>query len=447
MPMLRPSLPLLAAVAAGCDPYAAWPDPTDVFPWGVPPEQGLPDYALVRVETETWTPLVDLTETALYVQKATLHKPSAPRDEVLHFGLMRPSMPALAPSDTRLSFVGDVMRFHGNWTGFADGVAELVDGDVRVGNLETPTSASFPTDADDLAAQFGIYAFNSPPALIDGLPLDLVQVNNNHTLDLGDPGIDDTVAAVTATGRVPIGVDTNLAYAEVDGATIAFLSYTWGLNASFPTVHDLHVVPFGHLGGADGDGDIDLSPIATDVAGARDDGADLVVLLLHWGYEYEYYPDPHFLRLGRALVGLGADLVVGSGPHAVEPAELCDVNRPLAVPEIGRCSIRTDDGRPRTAAILYSLGDFGTELATVPLQVGVIGTVSLAAGFGVTGLGWQAVASVPEAGGGQSLVPLDDLAAAEAAAEAGATTASTDAGPYTAESARLNQLLGASWRR
>src|SRR5687768_5026214 len=128
----------LLIVVAGCDPYASWPDRHDVFPWVYEPETGLPDYALVRVETETWTPLVDLAETGLYIQKAAFHKPSAPRDELVHFATVRPSIPPIVPEDVTLSFVGDVMRFTGNWATFADPAAHLLDGDLRLGNLETP---------------------------------------------------------------------------------------------------------------------------------------------------------------------------------------------------------------------------------------------------------------------------------------------------------------------
>jgi hypothetical protein len=430
---VRRAVPLSAFLLAACDPYASWPDPTEVFPWRYTPETDLPAYATVRVETETWVPLVDVEETGLYIQKSVYHKATAPYEERVHFGLVRPAIPPLTPRDPRMSFVGDIMRFDGNWAGFADPVADRLEG-IRVGNLETPVSREHPTDPDELSAEFGIYAFNSPPELVAGLPLDVVQINNNHSLDLGDRGLELTHEEVVASGRSAIGMDENLAWAEADDLRVAVLSYTWGLNPpggsapAAPSVHDLHVVPFGHL-----DEDIDLQPIRRQVRAARVDGATHVVLLLHWGFEYEYFPDPHFLQLGRELVGLGADLVVGSGPHVVEPAEICDVNRPRAVPGIGRCSVRDlDDPRQRTAAILYSLGDFGTDLATVPLQVGVVATASLRPGAGVTGLGWEAVASTDAPGSGQVMVPLEDL---------------TEDPVYAEEAARLDALLGTSWKR
>ena len=91
--------------------------------------------------------------------------------------------------------------------------------------------------------------------------------------------------------------------------------------------------------------------------------------------------------------------------------------------------------RPRTAAILYSLGNFGTDLATIPLQVGIIGSVSLDPAGGVSGVAWEPIARV-EVEGGVSVRPLDAVVANEASP-----------GPYAEELGRLDRLLGTVWRR
>jgi hypothetical protein len=412
-------------VLAGCDPYAAWPDPESVFPWRYTEQTDLEPYEEIRFETETWDPLVDLEELLLYAQKANVHRPWAPPETIEHFGRLRPTIPPLVESDVLLSFVGDVMYFEGNWGHFADPVADKLVG-VRVGNLETPVSTLHPTNRAALNQQYSAYAFNSPPELLDGLPLDVVQINNNHSLDVGDVGLARTWKEVWTRGMTPIGMDENLALVQSGELVVGFLSYTWGLNErETPSIYDLHIVPFGHVGS-----EIDLVHIERQVRYARQQGATHVVLLLHWGFEYEYYPDPHFLQLGRRLVELGADVIVGSGPHCVQPAEICDVNRPLATPGIGRCSVRTPDRRPRTAAILYSLGDFGTGLATLPLQVGIVATISLGAS-GVSGMRWDPVATVDAPSGGKEIRPLDALLSDP---------------EMMAEAQRLDVLLGTTWR-
>lgn len=411
----------LSLLLVGCSPYASWPDEGETYPWRYTPEP-VEDYEAVRVETETWTPLVDIEQTGLYLKKSLEHRPGAPFDSEVHFGLMRSAMLPLVEADAQLSLVGDVMWLGGGWSEAYDAVAHLLDGDLRIGNLETPVSSVHPTQPGNLPSP---YAFNAPETILDGLPLDVVQINNNHSLDVGDEGLERTRRVLIERGFTPTGMDGH-ATVELEGGTVAVLSYTWGLNSAEGSEHELFVVPFGHVGER-----IDLAGMERDIASARVN-ATWVVVLLHWGFEYEYYPDPHLMVLARSMVAAGADVVSGSGPHVLQPAELCTVNTPLAVPGVGTCSVRSDDGEPRLAAVLYSLGNFGTAMATIQAQVGAVASVSLARGIGVVGLGWEAVASQPTPDGGRVVVPLEELIEEE---------------EHTLESERLDQHLGARWRR
>lgn len=424
--MTRSAL-IVVALLAGCpsavqDPYADWPDPSETFPWGVPAETDLAPYEEVRWETETWDPFVDQALAAQYLIKASQHRQGAPPEVVEHHRLMNAALPALTGEGVRLSFVGDVMWLGTSWSSFALSVAGLLDGDLRIGNLETPVVAGESTDLDDL----GLYTFNAPPELLDGLPLDALQLNNNHSVDLGDDGLEATLAVVASRGFVGTGVDSH-ALVDVGGLRIALLSYTWGLNGRGPSDrHELFVVPFGHIQ----DGELDLTGLEGDVVAARAGGADVVVVLPHWGFEYEYYADPWFLQIGRRMVEAGADLVVGSGPHVVQPVEVCAVNQPAEVPAIGRCSVRSAGGE-RTAAILYSLGNFDTVQPTIPVRTGLVATVDVGPS-GVLGLGWEAVVTVP-GGDGKEVRPLAELA--------------EDDVDYAIERGRLRAHIGADWER
>jgi len=411
----------LALVGCGApedeDPYAEWPQDGTYFPYVYTPQTDLEPYEEVRWETETWDPAEDLEMTAYYLLKSQNHRPGAPEESLEHFERMRESIPPLG-GEPNLSFVGDVMWIGDNWSRFAEPAGPLLQGELRVGNLETPTSA----DHSPVLAALGSYSFNAPPEMLDGLPLDLLQLNNNHSLDVEDAGLENTVAEVEARDFLHTGVDRHTT-AVAGGRTMAVLSYTWGINQRDAiTDHELYVIPFGHL-----DEDIDLTALQGDVDAARQDGADVVIVLVHWGFEYEYYPDPHFLILGRRIVAAGADLVVGQGPHVVQPPEICWVNHPEKVPGVGTCSVRTADGIPRTAAVLYSLGNFGTIMATLPCQVGLVASVWLEDDLG---LGWNAVASV-EGENGPELRALDDL---------------LDDPEMAAEAERLQEHLGAHWK-
>src|SRR5207237_5066004 len=129
---------------------------------------------------------------------------------------------------------------------------------------------------------------------------------------------ESTKAAVLAHGYKATGVDEHL-WLDVAGKKVAILSYTWGVNERMRrSKHDLFVVPFGHL-----DKPIDLARIARDLNEAQSRGADIKIVMVHWGYEFEYYPDRHFLQLARQIIALGADIMSGRHPLGVQPAELC----------------------------------------------------------------------------------------------------------------------------
>ena len=384
---------------------------TERFPYVYTAESGLKAYETVRFETETWLPEEDPEELALYLLKAATHRKGAPVESLAHFETMRGAIQPLGQGK-RLTFAGDTMWIGENWSHYADPVATLFDGDLNIANLETPTSPNVSSAQGDL----GLYAFNAPPEMLDGLPVDLLQLNNNHSLDAGDAGLEDTIVEVEARGIATTGVDT---HRTLDG--VAFLSYTWGTNVREPSEHQLYIVPFGHL-----DGEPDLDGVAADLAAARDD-AEFVVVLLHWGFEYEYYPDPHFMVIARELVAAGADLIVGTGPHVVQPPEWCVVNQPEVEPGVGTCSV-SGPGPARTAAVLYSLGNFASSMSTAPCEVGILATASLGGG-GVTGLGWRGVANVDGAAG-LEVRPLADV---------------LDDADLAAEDARLRAHLGGGW--
>lgn len=409
---------LSLALAAGCsgargDDSAA----PLVFPYTYTPQTDLEDYEEVRFETETWDPLVDADQAALYVEKSILHRKSAPVEELDHFDQMRPKLPPLG-AGAQIDFVGDVMWMGGNWSHFLDPAAGLLDGELRVGNVETPIDPDQPSDKDELP----LYAFNAPPEILDGLPLDLLQLTNNHTMDMGNDGVTATIGQVDERGYARTGVDTHITLPTSIG-DVAFLAFAWGMNNRVDVPErNLFVVPFGHL-----DETIDLSTVGAAIDQARAEGAASVVLLLHWGYEYEYYADPHFLVLARQMIALGADLIVGEGPHVVEPPEICSVDGDETA-GVGTCAIDDGLGKPRTAAILYSLGDFGTTLQTLPCQTGIVASVTL--NPDVTGLGWQAATTV-SGSDGLEVIP----------------TAESDDAELLAESDRLDALLGTSWKR
>jgi poly-gamma-glutamate capsule biosynthesis protein CapA/YwtB (metallophosphatase superfamily) len=94
------------------------------------------------------------------------------------------------------------------------------------------------------------------------------------------------------------------------------------------------------LGNQAGSQWLSLSRAAGDIKAARDYGADIIIVAVHWGVEYAPLPSVDQKNSARQLVVDGADLVIGSHPHVVEPVEW----------------IKGMNGR--TSLVAYSLGNF-----------------------------------------------------------------------------------------
>ena len=408
----------LAVAILGCSPtgFDAWPEQTETFPWVYTPDPDRPDFVDGRWETEDWG-FDDATRSAYYLEKLLSYYTTTSPDVSQHFSTVQAALPTLGEGVV-ISFVGDILPISDNHANFADAVIDVVNADYRVANLETPTSPDHPVQNSGAPPRF-----NAPVEMLDGLPFDLLQLNNNHSYDIGDDAISATKREALDRGMETTGLNEH-ALVTVKDSKIGFLSYTWGLNGREDvSTHDLFIIPFGHIGE-----DIDLSSIEAHIAAMRERGAEYIVLLLHWGFEYEYYPEPHFMQLARRMVAMGADVIVGQGPHVVQPAEICWVNYPDKVPGVGTCSIQTADGVERRAAVFYSLGNFTADLKSRPeFETGIVAKVSLSAGE-VTGMGWTPTTVRYDP---VRVLPTDEYLDEEDLAQ---------------ESERLDGHLGSQWR-
>jgi poly-gamma-glutamate synthesis protein (capsule biosynthesis protein) len=167
-----------------------------------------------------------------------------------------------------------------------------------------------------------------------------------------------------------------------NGIRFGFYAATWGVNDSERLRNSklqVNVLP----GIAPLEPEkINLDEIKTVLEEMKNDGAQFRVVSLHWGYEYELYPDPVIMQVARQIVADGADLIMGSHPHVQQPFEVCFLNGyektagldkkwPAARAETG-CVLRTPDGIPRKALVAYSLGNFASNMYTTLCEVGLI---------------------------------------------------------------------------
>jgi poly-gamma-glutamate synthesis protein (capsule biosynthesis protein) len=194
------------------------------------------------------------------------------------------------------------------------GIRPLVSGaDLAICHMETPVAPA--------GGPYSSYpSFSVPPEIAPALAAtgyDACTTASNHTYDRGADGVKRTLDALDAAGirhagsaRTPqeAAVTTLL---DVDRVSLALLSYTFGFNG-IPA-------PGGETWRSN---PIDERRILADAALARRRGADVVVVALHWGDEYDHEPNGQQQALAPRLIqSPDIDLLLGHHAHVVQPIE------------------------------------------------------------------------------------------------------------------------------
>ncbi len=224
-------------------------------------------------------------------------------------------------SPVSVLFVGDIMldrsvafqaRDYGRNSLFK-GVADLFQSaDILVGNLEGPL-----TDNPSIAqVDREILRFTFDPsfaAYLKDLGFDAVSLANNHALDFGVDGYEQTLGHLKDSGIVSFGYPFNSknvsAVMPMQGKTLCLVGY-----------HSLF--------------DPDTVLVVVEIKKIRP-ACTYVVVMPHWGEEYQHTPTAWQKAAAHEFIDAGADVVIGGHPHIVQPIEIYN-------------------GR----AIFYSLGNF-----------------------------------------------------------------------------------------
>ena len=208
--------------------------------------------------------------------------------------------------------VGSLMKARNDWTyPFREITETLRTADLAYCNLECPVS-------DQGREQHHLYSFRADPRALEGLKqagFKVVSQANNHAYDWGAAAVLDSVERLRAAGIRTVGAGQNDLEAhyptlvDVGGLKVGFLAY-------------VNVDPKEATAGVDRPGVawLDLSRAQADIRFARP-LVDLLVVCPHWGVEYALQPTPEQVKLAHQMIDAGADLIVGSHPHVVQPLE------------------------------------------------------------------------------------------------------------------------------
>ena len=224
----------------------------------------------------------------------------------------------------------------------------LSDANLAVVNLEGPAPDSYVNSRDSLN-------FTFDPALLKGLKdagIDAVSLANNHIKNGGATGVVQTCQNLDAIGLAHAGAGATATAARqpvwlsADGLKIAFLAYSAVGTQNWASATTPGAAP------------LRLADVQADIRAARANGANIVIVMPHWGEEYSYALNATQKGDAAAFVAAGADLVLGSHSHWVGGIE----------------SIPGPDG---PAFIEYSLGDFLFDLNhDTESQEGVLETMT-----------------------------------------------------------------------
>jgi len=144
------------------------------------------------------------------------------------------------------------------------------------------------------------FVFRGPPHFAQVLSssyVDAVTISNNHTIDFGQQGYQDTVNALRAEDIVYFGNEFKTIM-EVNGIQVGLFGYRiWQDTAE------------------------NRNRIRAAITNLQERGAQLIIAYYHWGVERENRPEQYQINIGRYTIRNGADLVLGAHPHVIQGIE------------------------------------------------------------------------------------------------------------------------------
>ena len=174
----------------------------------------------------------------------------------------------------------------------------LNSADITFINLENPFYENCPIKNEGMI-------FCSDVKHIEGLKyagIDIASLANNHTMNYGLRGIELTKQKLEENEIQTVGIE-NPVYRNINNIKVAFLAYN----------------QIECLGGS---ACIDEELIKSDIREAKENKADLIVIMYHWGSEYTHIPSEYQRNLAHLSIDSGADLILGNHPHWYQPVEI-----------------------------------------------------------------------------------------------------------------------------
>jgi poly-gamma-glutamate capsule biosynthesis protein CapA/YwtB (metallophosphatase superfamily) len=227
----------------------------------------------------------------------------------------------LAKDNISILFIGDIMGHDDQIRSAKDTLSHkynydsvfkyikpaISEADIAIANFEV-TLAGPP--------YMGYPRFSSPADLASACKnagIDYLVTANNHAADRGNKGIISTISKLDSIGINHTGTFINdeektsrsPLMIQRSGISIALLNYTYGTNGiDIPEPVIVNI--------------INKDLITNDIEKAKNNNADIVILFLHWGLEYDTIPSASQTEMAEYFFSIGADMIIGSHPHVLQ---------------------------------------------------------------------------------------------------------------------------------
>lgn len=225
--------------------------------------------------------------------------------------------------------------------------------DLAIATLETTTAGE----------SLGYGSYNAPAELLDALRdcgVNVLSLATERALDRGYDGIQITMRELTSRSLDSVGVaqqsgDSGAQMLRVGGMQVAVLAYAYGLSdegRDLTKADERGVVAL-----------IDEARMVRDITNARLSGANVVIVLPHWGTKNRSDVSQDVRDLAVRLAEAGADVILGAHPNVVQETE--------------RLSVTRSDGLTYETVVCYSLGSLLTDARTPENTAGMIARLTV----------------------------------------------------------------------
>ena len=233
-----------------------------------------------------------------------------------------------------------------DYSGMLDSLKPILSGyDLKYYNQETILGGDY----------LGISSyprFNTPQAfgnyMVDDLGFNMVSLANNHALDMNEEGILNSLEYWKQKDVYIAGCNESFEQQqtinvyELNNISFAFLSYTYGTNGLIAPEGKEYLVNV-----------YTEDMLKKDISKANE-MADVVIVSMHWGNEYQHNPSDEQQHLAKLIADSGADIIIGSHPHVIQPVTWID-----------------------DTIVYYSLGNLISAQDSLPSLIGMMGSLKI----------------------------------------------------------------------